>query len=323
MESFQVMGFVDIVKHLPRLLVLFRNVRDHILTTRPHHVITIDYPEFHLLLAASLRKWGYQGQLTHYVCPSVWAWRKSRITSLARHYNQLLTLFPFESACFAHTSLPTHFIGHPLADTPPLPSTRDPHLLALFPGSRRSEIQRTYPYQIAAARQLQRIHPEIKIAISVASSNLLDTLQKLTSPTQVTWIFQEKKSHLMQTCHVAIATSGTVTLELCMHKTPSLITYAMHPFDVLLAKHLFKIHLPFYCIVNLVAGQEVYPELFGPNLQTNHLQQKIKPLWQHQDLRLHMQDQCRKIQTTLHNPEGAAQTAAILILEDIKKQIRV
>src|SRR3990167_4995403 len=114
MEELQVMGFIDVIKHLPRLFKIFRRTVQTILDLNPKVVVTIDYPGFNLRLAKKLRKKGYQGKICHVVCPSVWAWGKKRIQTLADNYDLLLTLLPFEKPLFGKTSLRVEYIGHPL-----------------------------------------------------------------------------------------------------------------------------------------------------------------------------------------------------------------
>ena len=117
MEKFQVMGFSDVIKALPHLWKLFYQVRDHILNMQPDCLILIDYPGFNLRLARSLRRKGFKGKLVQFICPSVWAHGKKRIAFLAAYFDLLLSIFPFETAYFAKTSLRVEYIGNPLTET--------------------------------------------------------------------------------------------------------------------------------------------------------------------------------------------------------------
>jgi lipid-A-disaccharide synthase len=174
MERFQVMGFSDVLKSLPRLYADFRKIQKEILQKCPAGVVLIDYPDFNMLLAKSLRKKGYRGKMIHYVCPSIWAWRRKRIYSLAKTLDRLLAILPFEANCFVTTKLPVTYVGHPLVSVVdryeyasgcnfPKP------LVAIFPGSRRHEIALNLPLQLAAAKQLG---PNYTIAVSVARPDL-------------------------------------------------------------------------------------------------------------------------------------------------------
>ena len=115
MESLRVMGFIDVFLALPKLARQFFAIRNQILKLNPKAVVFIDYPGLHLRLARSLRKKGFKGKLVHFICPTVWAWGKKRIPQMGKTLDLLLTLFPFEKKCFAHTKLPVQYVGHPLA----------------------------------------------------------------------------------------------------------------------------------------------------------------------------------------------------------------
>ena len=114
METFQVMGFVDVFKKVFHLIRRFYQVRRAILHSQPKLVFLIDYAALNMHMAISLRKKRFSGKICHYICPSVWAWKKQRIGQMASTLDLLLTIFPFEPPLFAHTSLKVYFMGHPL-----------------------------------------------------------------------------------------------------------------------------------------------------------------------------------------------------------------
>ena len=313
MEELQVMGFVDVLLALPRIIRLFYKIRREILDKNPEAVVFVDYPGMNLRLARSLRKAGYQGKLIQYICPTVWAWGKKRIPLMAEHLDLLLTLFPFEPACFTKTSLPTFYVGHPLIEKTvthiPFKNFRRHYhigltkkILALFPGSREKEILRNFPLQLAAAKKLKEQH-DLQIVISLSQEKHRPLFKGLPL------IEPEHRYDLMQEAHLAIATSGTVTLELALFNTPSVVNYAIRSFDVFCAQKIFKINLPYYCIVNILSQKEVYPELFGPNLTLEALTEKASDLWTHQEECL---TNCAKTRNLL---ESAKQSAAARILD--------
>ncbi|MBU6446056.1 MAG: lipid-A-disaccharide synthase, partial [Verrucomicrobia bacterium] len=169
MESLKVMGFLDLLPALPKLIWMFYAIRRKILQLNPKAVVCIDYPGLHLRLERSLRKKGYTGKLIHFICPTVWAWGKKRIPLMAQNLDLLLTLFPFEKSCFTGTTLNVQYVGHPLA----LPIAQfkpagqfSGKILGLFPGSRKTEIERNLPLQLKIARKLKEADPELQIAIS-------------------------------------------------------------------------------------------------------------------------------------------------------------
>lgn len=272
MDRFQVMGFSDVIKALPRLYFDFRAIKREILTKCPAAVVLIDYADFNLRLAKALRKGGYQGKLIHYVCPSVWAWRKNRVFSLAKTLDTLLSILPFEGACFSQTSLPVRYVGHPLV------AALDHHsydsnwkiegkVIALFPGSRKHEIIANLPLQIEAAKLLG---PEYTIAVSCARPQLHPLIESLI-PEGIPIIPGDKRYELMRSACGALATSGTVILELGLHSVPTVATYKLSSFNYLLGRYLFRIHLRFYTLVNIICERQVYPEFIHRDLSAKEI----------------------------------------------------
>ena len=310
MEELQVMGFSAVAAALPRLANLFIRTRNEILQLNPKAVLTIDYPGFNLRLARSLRRRGYKGKIIHAVCPSVWAWRKKRIPLMAENLDLLLCLFPFEKECFAHTPLPVEHIGHPLVSKVnahiSFPAfheyyglKREKPILALFPGSRKSVIRRNLPLQLAAAKELSSRY---SIALSLSHPDRRKLLRSL-APT-LPLIEPAHTYDLMRSAHLALATSGTITLELALFGTPTVVNYSLSPVDCFLAKRIFRINLPHYCIVNILAKREVLPELIGPHLNAVSLQKKAETL-----IREECIQGCREIQALLGNANAPAMAA--------------
>lgn len=318
MESFQVMGFSDVIKSLPQLWKLFHEVRDFILTTQPDCVILIDYPGFNLRLARALRKYGFKGKLVQYICPTVWAHGKKRIDVLATHYDLLLTIYPFEAAYFAHTPLKVEYIGNPLAETirthayqanwrtqMELPVDQD--LIALFPGSRLGEIQRHIPQQLQIAAQLKQCYPHLCFAISCAQESLHDKLFELLqkSPLRLNedLYVTPPCSHyeLMSNCKSALAKSGTVTLELALHSVPTVVHYDLSFFNHLFAKYILRLQLPHYCIVNILGNQSIFPESIGRGLSLTEIRKQLESVHFDSNQRLHIREACESLKGRLGN----------------------
>lgn len=295
MEHFQVMGFSDVLKSLPHLWKLFYATRDFILKTQPDCVILIDYPGFNLRLARSLRKQGFKGKIVQYICPTVWAHGKKRIDVLANYFDLLLTIFPFEASYFSHTALRVEYIGNPLVETirshvyrPDWMShiglSSDKDLIALFPGSRQGEIERHVPQQLQAAALLKQTHPHLRFALSCAQESqqekLLELIQQgpLRLNEDLYLVPPGYNYELMKSCQTALAKSGTVTLELALHKVPTVVHYELSNLNYLFAKYILRLRLPHYCIVNILGKKEIFPELIGRNLSFTTLSEKLKML---------------------------------------------
>lgn len=335
MEEFQVMGFSDVIKSLRKLWKNFNLVYKVILQTKPDCVILIDYPGFNLRLAKKLRQKGFQGKIVQYICPTVWAHGKKRIKTMSENLDLLLTIFPFEPFCFVQTNLPVKYVGNPLIHNiqihsykedwyrlTGLPSTDQ--LIAIFPGSRIGEIQRNLPLQLAAAVLLKRQYPAVKFGISCAHEELIkpihDILQKNFQNKDIFLIPKIFTYELMRDCHAALAKSGTVTLELALHQRPSVIVYQLNRLNFLFAKYFLKLKLPFYCIVNILADKEVFPELIGTQIEPQQLYNQLKSLYCNQEIRKKILAACFEIQTNL-GKQNANQEAAKAIVELLESHV--
>lgn len=288
MEHFQVMGFTAVLKALPRLLRAFYKIKRHILTTKPSCVLLIDYPGFNMRMAKALRKGGYQGKIVHYICPTVWAWGKERIETLVSTLDELLVIFPFEPPFFASTPLRVTYTGNPSFDAVAdhrydpsweehvgLPDKKD--LLAIFPGSRASEVAHNLSFQLQAARRLCALLPNLVCVISLAHESLRALVQEelnrsgLRENDQAFLLPKAYNYELMRKSRAAIATSGTITLELALHKTPTVVVYYVSWLNALFAKYYLKLSLPYYCIVNILTDRQVFPELMHHELSVTSL----------------------------------------------------
>ncbi|HSX13530.1 MAG TPA: lipid-A-disaccharide synthase [Chlamydiales bacterium] len=302
MENLSVMGFIDVFFAIPKIMRQFFVIRKKILQMNPKVVIFIDYPGFNLRIQKSLRKKGYQGKLIHYICPSVWAWGKKRIPMMAETLDLLFTFFPFEKECFAKTSLKVEHIGHPLVQFIHPPIEKRTQTIAIFPGSRTKEIERNLPIQIAVARSLQKEDPNLDIVISVSHPDKLPLIRSIAMDIPLVL----DSYSLMKTAKLALATSGTVTLELALHETPTIVNFMIRPLDLFLAQKVFKINLPFYCIVNIIAGYEIFPEFFGPNCTQGNIFQAAK------DLMIRNPD-FKKVRSLLTNKNASEEAVSLIV----------
>ena len=292
MENFQVMGFSDVLKSLPSLYRLFYQLRNEILSYNPDAVIFIDYPGFNLRLAKALRKKGFKGKLIHYICPSVWAWDKKRIDLMAKNLDLLLTIFPFEKECFSKTSLKVEYVGNPLYEyiskhdyrndfEEAYPLTKKP-TIAIFPGSRISEVKRNLSKQLHSALLFQKENQDISFAISIAADELKPAISEMINKVGLKNTFTVPLSdtyNLMKKAHLAIAKSGTVTLELALHKCPTVVVYELSKLNRFIAKYIIGLKLPFYCIVNILKNKKVFPELIEHGFDPHNLFLNIKSLY--------------------------------------------
>jgi len=333
MEQFAVMGFTDVFLALPRLIGLFKQVRDSILINQPIKVILIDYPEFNLLLAKALRKRGYTGKIIQYISPTVWAWRKKRSNTLAKYFDMLLTIYPFESKCYAHTTLDVRYVGNPVKSrianyiyednwksTYTIPSSTQ--VIAIFPGSRTKEIQLNLPKMLAAVERLYKETPNFVIAISMTDEQKRDQILAVLSTfsfilgRNAFLVDRQHTYELMKDCYLAVAKSGTVTLELALHHKPTVVIFEISIINKLIAKYLLRIRLPYYTIANILLNKEVFPELVESNICVDQLFGLVKAMLIDSKLRNKTILLCKKVDDSL-TEALAEENASKAILEDL------
>jgi lipid-A-disaccharide synthase len=318
MRAFQMMGFVGILTGLPRLLKQIKELVKLILERAPKAVVLIDYPDFNLRLARDLRRQGYSGKIIQYVSPTVWAWRSSRIPVIAERFDLLLTLFPFETDYFAHTSLQTGYVGHPAANIE-LPATleRESDLIGIFPGSRPGEIKLNLGLQLEAARQLLKKRPEARFAVSVARPELTPLIEKIVNQSKLDCPLDHSSKLLMGRCQAAFATSGTVTLELAIQGVPTVVTYRPSLLNAFIARYLFRIRLSHFCIVNILSKRTLFPERVHCLISAKELAEQIEPLFLKTTEREECLAGCQTIKEMLRVSPGRA---AELVLASIETQ---
>lgn len=265
-----VRGYAEVLRHYREIAGIRRQLARRLLDDRPDVFIGVDAPDFNLGLEAWLREAGLR--TVHFVCPSIWAWRASRVTKIARAADHVLCLFPFEPELLARHGIAASYVGHPLADTIPLEVPRqaarealglgaDEPVVALLPGSRRSEIQYIAPHLLAAAVLLHRRRPALRFVLPAVPG-----LRELIDPLVARWAAElplqvlDGRSHeALAACDLTLIASGTATLEAALFKRPMVITYHMHWLSWQLMKRMG--YLPWVGLPNILCRDFVVPEL--------------------------------------------------------------
>ncbi|HJV21285.1 MAG TPA: lipid-A-disaccharide synthase [Holophagaceae bacterium] len=265
-----VVGFVEPLVKLPRLLALRKRILDVAKAEGIHTVLTIDYPGFNFKIGASLKAQDPGLKLHHYVCPQVWAWKKGRIPKMGRLLDVLYCLFDFEPALFAGYPVEARFVGNPLVEVvkPEVDRTTflretglagDRPIVALLPGSRRSELSRLLPPMAELVRRWRTERPEVQWVLPVAPTLGDAEVAALLGDLPVRRVPASRTYAARAHADAALVASGTATLETALLGTPFAIVYRLNPLTYQMARRLVK--LPFIGLANIVAGREVAPEL--------------------------------------------------------------
>ncbi|MET0504129.1 MAG: lipid-A-disaccharide synthase [Luteibacter sp.] len=263
-RELSVMGFAEVVRHLPRLLGLRKALLARLLAARPDVVVGIDAPDFNLGVERKLKAAGLR--TVHYVSPSVWAWREKRAEKIGRSADRVLCLFPMEPPIYAKHGIDARFVGHPLADRFPMVSDRagprealglpqDAPVLAVLPGSRPSEIERVGAIFIAAARQVAEAMPALRIVVPSANEHVHARLRGLLKDFPGTPpILTDGHAHeAMLAADAVLLASGTATLEAMLAKRPMVVGYRVAPTSYRIAMALRMLKTDVYSLPNILA----------------------------------------------------------------------
>jgi lipid-A-disaccharide synthase len=265
-EDLAVVGLVEVLAHLPRIWGKFRHLTAAAASRKPDLAILTDSPDFNLRVARKLKNQGVP--VVYLIAPQVWAWRKGRVKTMRRVIDRLLCIFPFEEAFFRQHQVPVSYIGHPLASRVHPQLSRqdffrkhnispDRPLIAVLPGSRRSEALRHVPELIRAARILLKDRELTFILPASPTCGAVFFEEPLRgSPIRA---IEGEAWDTMAHCDVALAASGTVTVEAALLGAPMVTFYRVTGLSWALGKLL--VDVPFYSMVNLIAGRRVVPEL--------------------------------------------------------------
>jgi len=263
-EQISVMGILEVIPHIPRLLGYIRRMADYILSISPQIVITIDAPDFTNRIVRKI-KGKFAGRIIHYVAPTVWAYRPGRAEKYAKLYDGLMCLFPFEPAYFTKYGLKAAYVGHPLVFKYRGERKEKEKLILLLPGSRAGEIKRHLPIFLAAIESFQQ--EDYQIAI-IVPSHLRNLVKKYSREIQL--FSQEDKDELYQKASFALTKAGTITLELALASVPMVVAHKINPITAWMAKRLLKIQ--HVSLVNIIARQEIVPEFLQENCKIELLQ---------------------------------------------------
>jgi len=268
-DELSAMGFVEVVRHLPRLRRLERRLRDFLAAERPSVVVPVDYPGFNLRIAAHAKRLGIP--VIYYVGPQIWAWGAGRLPRIARAVDRMLVVLPFEEEIYRRAGVAVEFVGHPLLErlegAPGREAARialglpdRAPVLGLVPGSRSQEVRRILPVMLATARRLRSRFPDLETVVSVATSVRAEEYARagVEDDGGAVRRMGGGAERILAAADVLLVTSGTATLEAAVMGTPLAVLYRTSTLTWVLGRILVRI--PRISLVNIVAGEDLVPE---------------------------------------------------------------
>lgn len=318
-EDFSVIGGAEVLRLLPRLSALERRVARE-LALRPALAVLVDYPGFHLRVAARAHRLGVP--VLYYVGPQVWAWWKSRLTRMARVVNHAAVVFPFEVPLYQAAGVPVTYVGHPIAEELSVELTAeavreraglgpDTPYLALLPGSRAQEVRRLLPVLLGAWRILARETPELGAVIAAPDDETARLCAAVAGESARGAALLAGVTHsVVAHARAAAVASGTATLETAALGTPHAIVYRMAPITWRLAQ-LFVRGVRRVGLPNILAGEDVVPELLQGDATPERLAAALRPLLADGPERSTMVTKLAGVRARLGEPGTAERVAAI------------
>lgn len=269
-EKLAVRGYFEVLRHYREISGIREQLAQRLLDDPPDAFIGVDAPDFNLHLEARLKSRGIKA--IHFVCPSIWAWRGKRIEKIARSVDHVLCLFPFEPELLATRGIAATYVGHPLADAIPLEIDRaaaraalglsdSAPVVALLPGSRRSEIQYIAPRFAQAAVLMHKARPDVQFILPAIPSlrDLVEQVLHKFAPGAPIRLLEGRSHEALAACDVTLIASGTATLEAALFKRPMVIAYNMHFLSWQLMKRMG--YQPWVGLPNILCRDFVVPEL--------------------------------------------------------------
>jgi lipid-A-disaccharide synthase len=277
-----VMGFVEVLETIPRHWALLQTLKRRLREGNVAAIVLVDYPDFNMIVAAAATEIGVP--VLYYITPQVWAWRQGRLDKLAKTVTKAAVILPFEEKLLRDHGIDATFVGHPLLDRaesiPDRASARaslgfdaDDRVLALFPGSRKQEVERHLDDFVAVGRELERRVHGLKVVVALAPHVTIE-------PAQCPYPMVRSASFtVLRAADAAFCKSGTTTLEAAVAGCPLVVAYRMNAINYAVARWLVRV--PNIGLVNLIAGRTLVPEFVQDELKPNSVADALEPLLDH------------------------------------------
>jgi len=276
-DKMSVMGFSEIIKHLPFLFSVMGETLNQLEEIKPNRIILIDYPGFNLRLAKNCS--GLSIPITYFILPQLWAWKEKRIKTFQRYIDQSLSIFPFEQNWFEKRDVPTNYVGHPFTENigPLLTKTEfytkhkideNRNVVTLLPGSRQQEVDQLWPIFYKSAMEIKE-KQDVDIVVGKFSG--------ITLPEEKDVLIENDDIYAaISYAKAAITASGTASLECAVLDTPEVVCYKLSYISGLILKKLNK--TPFISMVNLIANRKIVTEFVQSGVKVKNIVSEITPL---------------------------------------------
>ena len=315
-----VVGLFEVLRHFPRLYGALQEMRRRLREQRPDLLILVDYPDFNLRLARTAKAEGIP--VLYYISPQVWAWRSHRVHEIGERVDQMAVVFPFEVPFYQKAGVPARFVGHPLVDEVTDEVSReearsrlglpaDATFVGLLPGSRRSEVQRLLPPLLEAAERLQETRPGVRFLLPRAGSLSEAELAPHLARTELDIeVIPDRFYDTVRACDAVATASGTATLEVALLRVPLVVVYKVSALSFAIMRRMVR--LEHIALCNIVAGEEVAPELLQQEARPERIAEELSRLLEPERAAA-VRESLRNIRGRLGGSGGSANAAALVL----------
>jgi lipid-A-disaccharide synthase len=318
-----VTGLTEAIRVVPRSFAMLRRLVDSARELRPHVFVAVDSPDFNFRLLAALRRLGIP--IVYYVSPQLWAWRPGRMETMKTYVDRVLVIFPFEEALYRDAGVEVQFVGHPLVDLAKAGEPRETFLhdrgldpraptIALLPGSRRNELDRTIPVMVDAIPLIRARVPDAQFVVACAPNMADSQFAPLVADDldANVVLVRERTDDVLAASDVVITASGTATIQCTLHHRPMVVVYRLSPLTYRLVKPFGRVDM--YAMPNLVAGRRIVPELIQADFTAERTAAETLKFLTDKELYEHTRESLMHVRQQL-GPPGASARAAQAVLD--------
>ena len=316
-----VVGFTEVISKLKNIVRAGIKVKRILREKRPDLLILIDYPDFNLHIAGYAKKIGIP--VMYYISPQVWAWRTGRIKKIRERVDRMVVILPFEKHFYEERGVKVSYVGHPLIDAIPKKINRSKTetslgargyspILGILPGSRKEEVRNTLPIMLEALRMLKFRYNNIMSYLVVADGMSPNYIRGFIKDFPFLRLLpNEEIYNMLSICDIAFVTSGTATLETAIMGVPMIVLYKGSPISFRIARMLVKVR--YISLANLIAGEEVVPEILQHDLTPQALFEKSVQIMEDRDLNRHIRAKLKMVRDRLGKGQASKRAAEIAI----------
>ena len=277
MEKVSLMGLIEVLPKIPELLSLIKLTVNKIIDIKPDLIITIDAPGFNFRILKKLKQLNVNIPNIHIVAPTVWAWKANRAKKIASYVDNLFVLYPFEKKYFIPYLIKTYFIGHPLVETinksNNILNKSKKKYISIFPGSRKNEINFHLDLILNSLLEYNSKFTFVIVAVESQLSLVENISEKYKNKLEIDIVLNTRKEIIFNKSFLAIAVSGTITLELALHKVPFITVYKLNFLSYFLLKNI--VFAKYITLVNIIFDKPIVPELIQSQFNQDNIRNKL------------------------------------------------